>query len=122
MGFCFSCCRRRRSTERQPPLSASDDDLPPSRSRANVDKAVDILVALNAGKLPSQDQLSNFLQGVLKSDILRDSGLGYGPLSANASKVLEASRELVESLLRFGLEKNCKFNFFTSNLLTSQCC
>lgn len=116
MGFCFSCCRRRRSPEQQPLLSSPDDNLPPARS--HVDKAVDVLAALNAGKLPSQDQLSHFLQIVLRSDILRDSGLGYGPVSANAKKVLDDSRELVEALLQLGLEKNCEFivpsmpNFF----------
>ena len=82
--------------------------------RGTVDKIVDILVAFNAGKLPSQAQLSRFLQILLSSELLRQDGgsenigktTGVGPTSKDGRKVLSDVRNLVQSMLQFGLEKN----------------
>ena len=78
--------------------------------RGTVDKIVDILVAFNAGKLPSQSQLSRFLQILLSSELLRHDGTkkttSVGPMSKDGQKVLNDVRNLVQSMLQFGLEKN----------------
>ena len=77
--------------------------------RGTVDKIVDILVAFNAGKLPSQAQLSRFLQIILSSELLRQDGsreTSVGPMSKDGRKVLNDVRNLVQSVLQFGLEKN----------------
>ena len=79
--------------------------------RGTVDKIVDILVAFNAGKLPSQTQLSRFLRILLSSELLRQDGIGnkttsVGPMSKDGRKVLNDVRNLVQSMLQFGLEKN----------------
>lgn len=105
MGFCFSCCRRRKSSERQPLLAPNKDPLPPPKSL--VEKAVDILAALKANKLPSQSQLNTFLQLTLRSDFLEVQGLpGYGPVSDDARKVILDLRECVDAILQIGMEKN----------------
>jgi hypothetical protein len=77
--------------------------------RGTVDKIVDILVAFNAGKLPSQAQLSRFLQILLSSELLKQDGgreTSVGPMSKDGRKVLNDVRNLVQSMLQFGLEKN----------------
>ena len=79
--------------------------------RGTVDKIIDILVAFNAGKLPSQTQLSRFLRILLSSELLRQDGIGnktssVGPMSKDGRKVLNDVRNLVQSMLQFGLEKN----------------
>ena len=78
--------------------------------RGIVDKIVDILVAFNAGKLPSQAQLSRFLQILLSSELLKHDGskktTSVGPMSKDGQKVLNDVRNLVQSMLQFGLEKN----------------
>ena len=85
--------------------------------RPAVDKVVDVLAALNAGKLPTQDQISRFLHVLLKSELLKDvedKGKvipGYGPLSTQGRKVLADIRALVQAALQFGMEKNSAFRF-----------
>ena len=85
--------------------------------RGTVDKIIDILAAFNAGKLPSQTQLSRFLRILLSSELLRQdhghSGIGIGnkttnvgPMSKDGRIVLNDVRNLVQSMLQFGLEKN----------------
>ena len=106
--------------EREPllPKHAAHHNLRPNNcssgpeERGTVDKIVDILVAFNAGKLPSQAQLSRFLQILLSSELLRHDGsaskktTSVGPMSKNGQKVLNDVRNLVQSMLQFGLEKN----------------
>ncbi|KIM72026.1 hypothetical protein PILCRDRAFT_16512 [Piloderma croceum F 1598] len=110
MGFCFSCCRRRDSPEREPLLSArthSTESLPEPTS--HIQKAIDVLAALKANKLPSQNQLNLFLQSVLRSDVLDVNGhgvTGYGPVSDDARKVILDLRECIEAVLQIGMEKN----------------
>lgn len=100
----------RRQSSRDLSQSASSTVVNPERPV--VDKIVDVLAALNAGKLPTQDQISSFLQVLLKSELLRevqDKGKvvpGYGPLSKEGRKVLADVRALVQAALQFGMEKN----------------
>ncbi|KAF8908630.1 hypothetical protein CPB84DRAFT_169310 [Gymnopilus junonius] len=127
MDCCLSCFGKSRSNdgEREPllphdsPRQESSRDLSQSASstvvnpeRPAVDKIVDVLAAFNAGKLPTQDQISKFLQVLLKSELLRDlqdKGKvvpGYGPLSKDGRKVLADVRFLIQAALQFGIEKN----------------
>jgi hypothetical protein len=113
MGFCFSCCRRRR--RRHPPVesepllasqTSSADSLPEPTNY--IQKATDILAALKANKHPSQEQLNQFLQLLLRSEFLDVNvpTTGYGPVSDDVKKVVLDLRELVEALLMIGMEKN----------------
>ncbi|KAH9477709.1 hypothetical protein JR316_0009935 [Psilocybe cubensis] len=123
MDYCLSCfgkSKAKASGEREPllPKHRPHAIAEPSRPRATaadverpiVEKVVDVLVALNAGKLPSQDQISRLLQALLNSELLReDKGKvisGNGPTSKQGRKVLADVKGLVQAVLRFGLEKN----------------
>lgn len=93
---------------------------PPQRTRQQqqqqqeqngVNKLVAILTAFNAGKLPSQDQLSVFLRFILNSELLReDTGTdvlpGNGPMSKQGRKALSELRNVIQATLQFGMEKN----------------
>lgn len=111
MGLLFSTCRRRKdSAEREPLLpkhrveNASDAYTP---SHAHLTKAVDIIAALRAGKLPSQEQLNGILRTVLQQTAL-ESGSANGPLSEHGRQVVSDLRNLVDAFLALGLEKNGK--------------
>ena len=71
-----------------------------------------MLAALSAGQLPDQAQVSRALQALLDSDLLRaeeDGGAAgpvCGPANTAGRRVLGEARLLVQSLLRFGTEKN----------------
>ncbi|PPQ93758.1 hypothetical protein CVT25_008138 [Psilocybe cyanescens] len=123
---CFGKSNAKVSGEREPLLpkhvlpttTTTEPTATPSLARGTpsdverpiVDKVVDVLVALNAGKLPTQDQISHILQALLKSELLReDKGkiiAGNGPTSKQGRKVLGDVKGLVQAALRFGLEKN----------------
>jgi hypothetical protein len=123
MGFCFSCCRRRPKTGDREPLlphqASITEPLPPPQSQ--IDKFADVLAALHVGKLPSQDQTNAALRKLLRSDVLAVEGsksariLGqgqqYGPLSERGKTVLKDFREVIESIVQFGMEKNGPFPF-----------
>lgn len=110
MGLCSSCCGRRAKDrgEREPLLPKHNDVLPPPQN--NFEKFADVLAAIAAGKLPSQDQLNHALQSLLRSDLLDPrataQAIGYGPLSESGRKVVEDVRELCQAALEVGLQKN----------------
>ena len=128
MGFCFSCCRRTvdEHDDREPLLPRyhdqshipyrSRDPLPPPRT--SFDKLADIVAALHAGKLPSQEQVNRALRHALTSDLLNPEsygGLGHDhgartkeqeELEETGRNVLHAIREASQALLEFGMEKN----------------
>jgi len=123
MDYFLSCFGRSkpRDNEREPLLpkhtNARGTNLnggsPPcteASERSVVDKFVDALAALEAGKVPSQDQISGFLQVLLKSELLKeDRGKvvpGNGPTSKQGRKVLRGVKVLIQALLQFGMEKN----------------
>lgn len=108
MGFFFSCCRRHTSEEREHLLDSQHDLLPPPTS--HLQKVVDVLAALKAKKLPSQNQLNAILQVLLRSDVLNVHG--YRPTSDDARKVVLDVRECVQALLQIGLEKNGEYHAF----------
>ncbi|KAH9859151.1 hypothetical protein C2E23DRAFT_801645 [Lenzites betulinus] len=114
MGFCFSCCtsRRKRSPragsydddDREPLLNASSripggssDPLPAPKNV--LEKVADVIAALNAGKLPSQEQLDRALRKLLASGILdTDDSAGV-----RGTDTLE---DACQAVLQFGMEKN----------------
>ncbi|KIM42392.1 hypothetical protein M413DRAFT_10535 [Hebeloma cylindrosporum] len=121
MKYCLPCFGRSKSrdNEREPLLPRhtggreSNLNAPPDTTgseRSVVDKFVDVLVALENGKVPSQDQLSGFLQNLLRSRLLEEEKSevvsGSGPTSKQGRKVLGDARAFIQALLQFGMEKN----------------
>lgn len=117
MGFLFSCCHPSTDDDHEPLLSRSppihEEPYPP---HSLIDKAADVAAALHVGKLPSQSQLNTALRKVLRSNVLIAANgrsarvLGqqqqYRPLSDRGKKFLKDTRELIEGVIQFGLEKN----------------
>ena len=114
MGLCLSCCRRRRKPrtgEREPLLSPTnnkEDSLPPRQN--SFEHVADVLAAIKAGKLPSQDQLTRLAIIFAKSDLLLLDGAKNGLLSQEGKRVLLDVKEVLDSFVQWGMEKNCKFH------------
>ncbi|KAF8799742.1 hypothetical protein BYT27DRAFT_7119732 [Phlegmacium glaucopus] len=114
MDYCLSCFRKSDQIDEQEPLLSKHPQRlergSPAVERGTIDKIIDILAAFNAGKLPSQTQLSKFLRNLLKSELLKQDGRkiisSAGPMSKEGRKVLGDVRNLVQAILQFGLEKN----------------
>ncbi|KAJ6590538.1 hypothetical protein DFH09DRAFT_207053 [Mycena vulgaris] len=108
MGGFWSCCRRDKSAEKEPLLPKSKPLAKPPHSA--FEKLGDIVGAINSGKIPSQDQVSGLLQHALRSEFLRDPGdtipTHGGALSQRGIVLILEIRQLVDSVLRIGLEKN----------------
>ncbi|KAJ4499888.1 hypothetical protein C8R41DRAFT_566752 [Lentinula lateritia] len=105
MGLFVSCIRSRKPArcreEREPLL---DSELEESRQLKDLfRKLVDIVAALDAGKLPSQHQLNHLIKVALKSEILYPK---EGSSSLAGHKVLLDVREVLGLLAVFGFEKN----------------
>jgi hypothetical protein len=111
MGQWFSCCRRQRSSEREPLLAdVPQEQIPPPQSR--LDKLVDAFAAINAGKLPSQAQLTKILQlfvNFLRKERNGTTPLrGYkGPLSGRGRKLVADVQDIAEAMLQIGMQFNC---------------
>ena len=79
--------------------------VPPSSDFTSwIEKGTGIVAAVRTGKMPSQGQLDGLFKAVLKSDLLT----GGVELSAEGGDVVKKVREVLDSGLAFGLEKNCK--------------
>ena len=101
MGTTFS----RKAAESEPLVVPPSDSLPEPTSYFQ--KAIDILAALKANKLPSQDQLNAFLRLFLRTDMLDvDKVAGHGPVSDHVKKVVLDVREVIEATVQIGMEKN----------------
>ena len=101
MGAVFS----RKSPESEWLIASETDSLPEPTSRFQ--KVIDVLAALKANKLPSQDQINAFLQCLLRAEALDVGGVaGHGPVSDDVKKVVLDARELFEAVLQIGMEKN----------------
>ena len=101
MGSAFS----RKPPESEPLVAPPSDTLPEPTS--HFQKAIDVLAALKANKLPSQDQFNAVLRLFLRADVLDVDGVaGHGPVSDDVKKVVLDVRELVEAGLQIGMEKN----------------
>lgn len=110
MGICSSCCGRRHKEpkgdpERRPLLRSSSASL--KDASTPYEKVADALAAMHAGKMPTQKQIDRALRTLLRTGILdADVGRKGGGLNEASAKVARDARELVDALLRFGLEKN----------------
>ncbi|KAI0762170.1 hypothetical protein BD413DRAFT_606873 [Trametes elegans] len=127
MGFCFSCCRRRKrpsdeQSDREPLLQSqrhttrmlggSSDALPPPKTP--YERIADVVAALGAGKLPSQEQLHEVLRRLLASGVLDSSTSSEDPSSVAGEEeieetgrhVVESARDVAQAALQFGMEKN----------------
>ncbi|KAG5654547.1 hypothetical protein H0H81_000072 [Sphagnurus paluster] len=108
MGSFFSCCREDSSEETEPliPESPQQTEQPVSP----LDRTVDILVAFETGKLPSQDQLNHIIQVLINSSVLHfneeQPATTTGRLSENGKRVLNDFREVLESIVQLGMERN----------------
>jgi len=118
MNYYLPCFQKSSQTDEQEPLLPTQKQPSRQPGITAVDKIVDILVAFNSGKLPSQTQLSRFLQTLLSSPLLKPDGdnnnistRAHGPRSKEGRKVLNDVRALVQAILQFGLEKNGKISF-----------
>lgn len=106
MGPLLSCCRRReRQTTEHEPLLPKRHVAKPSQEQLN--KFAEVMAALKAGKMPSQEQLGHVLRLVLASDFFRtQDGRDYGTLSESGKKVVQDVKETLEAMLEFSCEKN----------------
>lgn len=102
----------------------SDDPTSPSSSRSRspaspvdevpdakdpIQKATDVLAALKAHKLPSQDQVNKALQLLLKSNVLNIGDVGgSGPVGDDTRNIQHDLKNLAEAIMEVGLEKNGK--------------
>ena len=111
MGFVLSRCRRRKDRksddEARPLLGGVEESSERARSLV---KLANIIGALKAGKLPSQEQLNRAVRLLLASDALKPAVAsatlrGY-ELSEPAVRVLLCLREVLEMVAQVGLEKN----------------
>jgi hypothetical protein len=115
MGSYWSCCRREKSPEKEPLLAKSRSYQP----NTSFEKLGDIVGAFNSGKIPSQDQVAGLLQRVLRSEFLNDPAPSSGgPLSRRGIALVLGIKELMESVLRVGLEKNCSCRLLRFPFLT----
>jgi len=121
MDYCLPCFGWSRSSDNErehllpkhgPPNSQqhTNGSSPTVAERPLLDKIVDALAALNAGKLPTQEQFTRLFQQLLKSELLKDNAgkvvSGNGPMSKQGRKVIGDVRVLIHALLQFGMEKN----------------
>ncbi|KAF7300729.1 hypothetical protein HMN09_00958800 [Mycena chlorophos] len=91
----FSCFRRREAANDERPLLQPESETP---SPSHFVALGDAVGAFNAGKLPSQEQLSTLLQHALRSDLLARVD--------DATPLQSSLKELIHAILRAGLEKN----------------
>ena len=111
MGCSLSRSRRRRASndgEREPLLRRDTTHSP-------LERLADILVALHAGKLPTQDQINRMIQCLLKSEFLEESYnavlKGFdGTLEADRRKLVSDVREVAETVVQLGVEKNSTYS------------
>ncbi|KZV72732.1 hypothetical protein PENSPDRAFT_603963 [Peniophora sp. CONT] len=111
MGFVLSCCRRRKDRkddeEARPLLKDAEQSSDQARLLARL---ANMVGALKAGKLPSQEQINHAVRLLLASDALKPAIAaatlqGY-ELSEPAARVLLCLRQVLEMVAQVGLEKN----------------
>lgn len=120
---CFSSSHN-DDEDRQPLLQDEPEFQPPpsAPSRPPLNKFADILSALRSGKLPSQTQINQLLQHVLRLELLQSTRdpesaatpevlRGDGPLSTSGRRVIQDLEEVIQAVLQFGMEKNGTASF-----------
>jgi hypothetical protein len=116
-GLSTCCGKRAKSQETEPLLPqyysdyTSDETIIPPQSTFN--KVADVIAAVQAGKLPTQDQLNIILQHVITSQVfhLQDEPefRSSTRLSERGRTLLSDVKEILQCLVELGLEKNSKF-------------
>lgn len=118
MGFSFSKPQS-KSDEETEALLQEGESLPSPVSSAEA--IIDVVAALNAGKLPSQSQINIICQKLLESGWLDTKRAGR--LGGSMTEVLRNSRELVKAVKKFGVRKNCEcssLSFPAPSILVTQ--
>lgn len=113
MGFVLSCCRRRKIRKDDEEARPLLRDGPESSDQARLlARLANIVGALKAGKLPSQEQINHAVRLLLASDTLKPTiatataTLQNYELSEPAARVLLCIRQVLEMVAQVGLEKN----------------
>ena len=82
-------------------------------AQLNLTSLAHAAAALKAGKMPTSDQLARITQKVLQSAFLQPSlgsriagKVGGGRLSGPGKELVERTRDVLQAILRLGLEKN----------------
>ncbi|OJT14057.1 hypothetical protein TRAPUB_9391 [Trametes pubescens] len=91
------------------PVPLSTIDKPPHNHRiaTNVDKSSSILAALNAGKLPSHEQIAQGIDALLAAPVLNNEpATGSGELSAQGAEIQNGIRNLLTAYKKLGENKN----------------
>ena len=75
-----------------------------------MDKSSSIAAAFDAGKLPSQQQISQAIDHALSSSFLtNDPSTGVAELSAQGKKLQDGIRNLLSAYKTLGENKNCEY-------------
>ncbi|VDB88820.1 unnamed protein product [Peniophora sp. CBMAI 1063] len=111
MGFVLSCCRRRKDRKNDEEARPLLRDVEESSDQARLmARLANIVGALKASKLPSQEQLNRAIRLLLASDALKPAvaaaTLQAYELSEPAARVLLCFRQTLEMVAQIGLEKN----------------
>ncbi|KIJ69680.1 hypothetical protein HYDPIDRAFT_104272, partial [Hydnomerulius pinastri MD-312] len=115
-----SCFGRRPSREPGPedrePLLQSSSAHSLQSPRSQLEKAADVVAAIQAGKLPSQEQINRALQTCMRTSCYlrvpepecqrHDPHNALGPLSDGSRRIIEDVRNVLQSILEFGVQNN----------------
>ncbi len=72
-----------------------------------MDKSSSILAALNAGKLPSHEQIARAIDALLVAPVLNNEpATGSGELSAQGAEIQNGIRNLLTAYKKLGENKN----------------
>jgi hypothetical protein len=75
-----------------------------------MDRATTVLAALQAGKFPSNEQLSIAIDNLLKSDLLQVDSIAGSPTLTKQGKLLAGDvREILSAYKVLGDVSNCAF-------------
>lgn len=78
-----------------------------------MERATSITAALQAGKLPSTEQLSVGIDNLLKSDLLQVESVAGSPQLTKHGKIIAADvREILSAYKALGEATNGKFHIF----------
>ena len=128
MGFCFSCCRRQKirasNDEQQSLLGSTGSPSTSHYERGDIFlRIADMLGALRAGKLPSQQQLDVIIKALLRSEFLSSDGIqtmGFNAelehMNTMGIEIIVDLRTILETVLEIGLEKNSMHPISNSTL------
>lgn len=72
-----------------------------------MDKASSVIAALDAGKLPTQQQIDQFIDSVLKSGLTQvEPSSDYGELSEQGRSLVQDIRDILDAYKQIGDHKN----------------